>query len=58
MFYCAFVWHIVHERGAYLAFTAQRHKLLSNCRDFKSLDDFNIKKARQLHWNEYGKWYG
>ena len=36
----------------------KENKLLSSCRDFKSLDDFNIKKARRLHWNGCGKRYG
>ena len=35
-----FVWHVIAERGVYLGFAAQRHKLLLICRKIKSQDDF------------------
>ena len=38
-FHRFFVCHFVHDWGAYLGFTAQRHKLRSICRNTKSQDD-------------------
>ena len=42
-FHRIFVRHFVHVRGDYLGFTAQRHKLLSICRNTKIQDNFYIK---------------
>ena len=44
IFYCIFVQYFVHERSVCLGFTAKDNKLLSICRDFKSLDDFIIRQ--------------
>ena len=37
-FHHIFVLFFIYERGVYLGFTAQRHKLLSNCRSIKGQD--------------------
>ena len=42
-FHRIFVCHFVHERSVYLGLAAQRHKLLSICRNTKSQDDFNSR---------------